>query len=80
MKPGSIRHKHLQPDQGKLDRARRILGSQNGTDALDRAPSIVVSEADIDTTVGKCAVEAAFKSVDPLGLGVTFLRAVVTGA
>ena len=36
MKAASLRHKHLQLDQGKLDRARRILGAKTETEALDR--------------------------------------------
>jgi hypothetical protein len=43
-----LRHKHLQLDQGKLDRARRVLGARTETETLDRALDLVVSEADID--------------------------------
>jgi hypothetical protein len=53
MKAASLRHKYLQLDQGKLDRARRILGAKTETEAMDRALSIVVSEADINTALGK---------------------------
>ena len=53
MKSASLRHKHLQLDQEKLDRARRILGAKTETEALDRALSIVVSEADIDKVLRK---------------------------
>ena len=53
MKAASLRHKHLQLDQGELDRARRILGAKTETETLNRALSIVVSEADIDTTLRK---------------------------
>lgn len=53
MKAESLRHKHLQLDQQKLDRARRILGAKTETETLDRALSIVVDEADIDTALRK---------------------------
>jgi len=44
----ALRHKHVQLDQGKLDRARRALGTRTETETLDRALDLVVSEADID--------------------------------
>jgi hypothetical protein len=43
-----LRHKHVQLDQGKLDRAKRVLGTRTETETLDRALELVVSEADID--------------------------------
>jgi hypothetical protein len=63
MKAVSVRHKHLQLDQGKLDRARRILGAKTETEALDRALSIVVSEADIDTTLRKIRGKGRIRKV-----------------
>ncbi len=48
MKPEWVRHKHLQ-----LDRTRQILEAKTESQALDRALSIVVTEADIDTSLGK---------------------------
>jgi hypothetical protein len=42
------RHKHVQLDQRKLDRARRVLGARTETETLDRALDLVVTEADID--------------------------------
>jgi hypothetical protein len=44
----ALRHKHVQLDQRKLDRARRVLGARTETEALDRALDLVVMEADID--------------------------------
>ena len=44
----ALRHKHVQLDQRKLDRARRALGARTETETLDRALDIVVTEADID--------------------------------
>ena len=43
-----LRHKHVQLDQRKLDRARRALGARTETETLDRALDLVVAEADID--------------------------------
>ena len=63
MKATSLRHKHLQLDQGKLDRARRILGAKTETEALDRALSIVVSEADIDTALRKMRRKGRIRKV-----------------
>jgi len=63
MKAASVRHKHLQLDQGKLDRAKRILGAKTETEALDRALSIVVSEADIDTTLRKIRGKGGIRKV-----------------
>ena len=44
----TLRHKHVQLDQGKLDRARRALGARTETETLDRALDLVVTEATID--------------------------------
>ena len=44
----ALRHKHVQLDQRKLDRARRAVGVRTETKTLDRALDIVVAEADID--------------------------------
>ena len=44
----ALRHKHVQLDQDKLDRARRTLGARTETETLDRALDIVVTEADIN--------------------------------
>jgi hypothetical protein len=63
MKAASLRHKHLQLDQKKLDRARRILGAKTETEALDRALSIVVNEADIDTTLRKIRGKGRIRKV-----------------
>lgn len=53
MKASSLRHKHVQLDQAKLNRARRILGARTETEALDRALSVVVSQDRIDTALRK---------------------------
>ena len=43
-----VRHKHVQLDQQKLDRAKRVLGARTERETLDRALDLVVNEADID--------------------------------
>jgi hypothetical protein len=43
-----LRHKHVQLDQRKLDRARRALAAKTETETLDRALDLVVTEAGID--------------------------------
>lgn len=59
-----LRHKHVQLDQRKLDRARRALGARTETEALDRALDLVVAEAEIDrvlrTLGGKAKVRRVF--------------------
>ena len=47
----ALRHKHVQLDQGKLNRARRVLGARTETETLDRALEFVVTEADIDRSL-----------------------------
>lgn len=58
-----FRHQHVRIDQAKLDRARKILSARTDTEALNRAPMIVVSEADIDATLRKTAGKGRIKKV-----------------
>lgn len=44
----ALRHKHVQLDQRKLDRARRVLQARTETETLARALDLVLTEADID--------------------------------
>lgn len=59
-----LRHKHMQLDQRKLDRAGRALGARTEAETLDRALDLVVMEADIDralrTVRGKGKLRAVF--------------------
>jgi hypothetical protein len=48
MGAATVRHKHVQLDQRKLNRARRVLGARTETETLERALDLVVAEADID--------------------------------
>ena len=59
-----LRHKHVRLDQGKLDRARRVLRARTETETLDRALDLVVTESDIDrallTARGKGSLRRVF--------------------
>jgi hypothetical protein len=59
-----LRHKHVQLDQGKLDRAKRVLGARTDTETLDRALDLVVMEADINRALraarGKTSLRRVF--------------------
>lgn len=59
----SLRHKHVQLDQGKLNRARQILGAKTETEALERALDLVVSEAEIDTALKKARGKGRIRKV-----------------
>jgi hypothetical protein len=59
----ALRHKHVQLDQRKLDRARRVLGARTETEALDRALDIVVTEAEIDRALRSARGKSKIKRV-----------------
>ena len=61
----SVRHKHIRIDQAKLDKARKVLAAATETEALDRALTLVVSEADIDTTLRQVAGKGRLKKLFP---------------
>ena len=63
MKSSSLRHKHVQLDQHKLNRALRVLGVKTETEALDRALSVVVSEDKIDTALRKARGKGRIRKV-----------------
>jgi Arc/MetJ family transcription regulator len=63
MKTSSLRHKHVQLDQRKLNRALRILGARTETEALDRALTVVVSEDKIDTALRKARGKGRIRKV-----------------
>jgi hypothetical protein len=60
-----VRHKHVRIDQAKLDRAKKVLGASTDTEALDRALTLVVSEAEIDAVLrragGKTRLNKVFR-------------------
>jgi hypothetical protein len=59
----SVRHKHLRIDQAKLNKARKILAVDTDTEALDRALTLVVSEAEIDAVLRSVAGKGRLKKV-----------------
>ncbi len=61
----SIRHKHFRIDQAKLDKARKVLAAATETEALDRALTLVVSEADIDAALRQVAGKGRLKKIFP---------------
>jgi hypothetical protein len=63
VKNSSLRHKHVQLDQRKLNRALRVLGAKTETEALDRALSVVVSEDQIDTALRKARGKGRIRKV-----------------
>ena len=65
MATSSVRHKHIRIDQTKLDKARKLLAAVTETEALDRALSLVVSEADIDSALRKVARKGRVEKIFP---------------
>lgn len=43
----AIRHKHLKIDQGKIDRARKILGARTEQETVERALDLAIAEEPI---------------------------------
>ena len=58
-----VRHKHLRIDQVKLNKARKILDAATDTETLDRALTLVVSEADVDVTLRRATGTGRFKKL-----------------
>jgi hypothetical protein len=61
----SIRNKHIRIDQLKLDKAKQVLAAATETEALDRALTLVVSEAAIDTALRQVAGKGRLKKIFP---------------
>ena len=61
----SVRHKHVRIDQAKLDKARRVFAVATETEALDRALTLVVSEATIDEALRQAAGKGRLKKIFP---------------
>jgi hypothetical protein len=49
----------------KLDKARKVLAAATETEALDRALTLVVSEADIDAALRQVAAKGRLKKLFP---------------
>ena len=63
--PASLRHKHLRIDQAKLDKAKKVLEAATETEALDRALTLVVSEADVDAVLRHVAGKGKLTKLFP---------------
>lgn len=63
--PASVRHKHIRIDQAKLDKARKVLAAATETETLDRALTLVVSEADIDAALRQVAGKGSLRKLFP---------------
>ena len=59
----SLRHKHVRLDQRKLDKARKVLSARTETETLDRALTLVVSEADIDAALRQGAGKGQLRKI-----------------
>ena len=63
--PSSVRHKHVRIDHAKLDKARRVFAAATETETLDRALTLVVSEATIDEALRQVAGKGRLKKIFP---------------
>ena len=61
--PSSVRHKHVRISQAKLDKARKVFAAATETEALDRALTLVVSEATIDEALRQVAGKGRLKKI-----------------
>jgi hypothetical protein len=58
-----LRHKHVRIDQVKLEKAKKVLEARTDTEALDRALTVVVTEAEIDATLRSAGGKGRLKKV-----------------
>jgi chemotaxis methyl-accepting protein methylase len=58
-----LRHKHVRIDQAKLTKAKKILAADTDTQALDRALTLVVTEADINAVLRRNLGRGKLKKV-----------------
>jgi len=63
MKSSALRHKHVRIDQAKLEKAKKALDARTDTEAIDRALSLVVSEAEIDAVLRRVRGKGDLKKV-----------------
>jgi hypothetical protein len=59
----ALRHKHVRIDQAKLDKAKKVLEAGTDTEALDRALTLVVSEADVDAVLRSARGKTRLKKI-----------------
>jgi hypothetical protein len=58
-----VRHKHIRIDQAKLAKARTILAAATETETLDRALTLVISEADVDKALRQIGGKGKLKKI-----------------
>ena len=63
MSSSTLRHKHVRIDQAKLQKAKRILDARTDTEALDRALSLVVTEAEIGSALRAARGKGKLKKI-----------------
>ena len=63
MRSAAVRHKHIQLDQSKLDRARSILGTATETETLERALDIVLAERALDSALRHVRAKGRIRKV-----------------
>lgn len=60
-----LRHKHLQLDQRKLDRAKSLLGAKTETEAIEQALTLVIDETALDRVLkvakGRTRIRRVFR-------------------
>jgi len=59
----ALRHKHVRIDQAKLDKARKVLEAGTETETLDRALTLVVSEAETDAVLRRARGRTRLKKM-----------------
>ena len=63
MARASVRHEHVRIDQAQLNKARKILAAATDTEVLDRALTLVVSEADVNAALRQVAGKGGLRLV-----------------
>jgi len=59
----ALRHKHVRIDQAKLEKAKKVLDARTDTEAIDRALSVIVDEAEIDAMLRRIGGKGKLKKV-----------------
>jgi hypothetical protein len=59
----AMRHKHVRINQVKLDKVKRLLEATTDTEALDRALTLVVSEAELDRRLRRVGGKGKLKKM-----------------
>ena len=59
----AIGHKHLKLDQGKIDRAKRVLAAKTEQETLERALDMVIAEGRIVRVLRRGRLSGGFEEV-----------------